>query len=69
MKIPDNMPDKYDKLVLNARQLRQKLLAFNNAHIDATNNKELFREMRAMIVDIAQILKITNGIQRDDDTD
>lgn len=69
MKIPDNIPDKYDKLVLNARQLRQKLATFNNAHIDSTDNKTLFKEMRAMIIDIGQILKIMNGIQKDDDTD
>ena len=69
VKIPDKIPDRYNRLVLNARQLRQKIQSFDNTHIDSTDNKTLFREVRAMMVDIGQILKMMNGIQKDDDVD
>lgn len=69
MKIPDNTGDKYEKIVINFRQARQKLKRLDDNYIDNTNNKVLFKEMRDLFVDVGKILKTMNGIQRDDDTD
>jgi hypothetical protein len=67
--IPDREPDNYEKIVHQFRQARQKVKRLDNAYIDATNNKILFKEIRDILVDIGKILKTMNGIQRDDDTD
>ena len=67
--IPDNPADKYDRLVKNNKQLRRKLKKLDDAYIDATNNKQLFKEIRDILVDIRHFLKVSDGIQSDDDVD
>ena len=70
MNIPDNLPDSYDRVKNNYKQLRQKIKPWrNDSYIDNTNNKVLFKEMRDMILDVLQLFKNTQGIQKDDDTD
>jgi len=64
---PDNEPNKYDKMVTNYKQIRHKIKKMDDAYIDTTNNKQLFKEIRDIFIDMGRILKITNGIQRDDD--
>ena len=65
--IADNPADKYDRLVKNNKQLRRKLKKLDDAYIDATNNKQLFKEIRDILVDIRHFLKVSDGIQSDDD--
>lgn len=67
--IADNPADKYDRLVKNNKQLRRKLKKLDDAYIDATNNKQLFKEIRDILVDIRHFLKVSDGIQSDDDVD
>ena len=70
MNIPDNMPYKYDRIVANYKQLRRKIKPWrDDSYIDNTNNKVLFKEMRDMMIDMLQLLKNAQGIQKDDDTD
>lgn len=70
MKIPDREQDHYGKIVHNYKQLRQKIKPWrNDAYIDSTNNKVLFKEMRDMMIDMLQLFKTAHGIQKDDDTD
>ena len=68
--IPDNVPDKYGKIVHNYKQLRRKIKPWrDDSYIDNTNNKQLFKEMRGMIIDILQLYKVGYGVRQDDDTD
>ncbi len=69
VKIPDNDPNRYDKIVHNFRQARQKVKKLDDNYIDSTNNKVLFKEIRDIFIDIGKILKTMNGVQRDDDVD
>jgi hypothetical protein len=69
VKVPDNPPDKYEKIVHQFRQARQKVKRLDDNYIDSTNNKVLFKEIRDIFIDIGKILKTMNGIQRDDDPD
>lgn len=68
MKVPDNNGDKYDKITNNYKQIRRKLKVLDDAYIDATNNKQVLKEIRDILVDIRQLLKTAHGIQKDDDT-
>ena len=67
--IADNPADKYDRLVKNNKQLRRKLKKLDDAYIDVTNNKQLFKEIRDILIDIRRFLKVSDGIQSDDDVD
>ena len=67
--IADNPADKYDRLVKNNKQLRRKLKKLDDAYIDVTNNKQLFKEIRDILIDIRRFLKVSDGIQSDDDID
>jgi hypothetical protein len=67
--IPDRDPNQYARIAHQFRQARQKVRKLDDAYIDATNNKILFKEIRDIFVDIGKILKTMNGIQRDDDPD
>jgi hypothetical protein len=70
MKIPDSSPYLYEKIVTNYKQLRRKIKPWrDDSYIDNTNNKQLFKEMRDMMIDVLQLLKNAQGIQRDDDKD
>jgi hypothetical protein len=70
MKISDRPRDKYDKIAANYKQLRRKIKPWrDDLYIDNTNNKQLFKEMRGMMIDVLQLFKHSQGIQRDDDTD
>ena len=67
--IADNPADKYDRLVKNNKQLRRKLKKLDDPYIDVTNNKQLFKEIRDILIDIRRFLKVSDGIQSDDDID
>jgi hypothetical protein len=67
--VPNNEPNNYVKIVNNLKQARRKLKPLTNEYIDATNNKQLFKEMRDVMIDILQMFKTAYGVQRDDDTD
>lgn len=67
MQIPDKVEDRYEKILHNFKQARQKLKKLDDNYIDSTNNKQLFKEMRDIFLDVGKIIKTMNGIHRDDD--
>ena len=69
MKIPDRDSGKYGKVVTNYKQIRRKLKKLDDAYIDATDDKVVLKEIRDVLIDIRQLFKLENGIQRDDDID
>ena len=69
MKIPDRPKDRYDGISRNYRQIRRKIKRLDDTYIDSTNNKVILKDIRDILVDMRQLFKLENGIQRDDDTD
>lgn len=69
IKIPDRDPDRYDKIVHNYQQIRKKLKKLDDTYIDNTNNKQIFKEIRDILIDMRQLLKAGYGVRADDDKD
>jgi hypothetical protein len=69
MNIPDKTPNKYDKMVLNYKQVRQKLKKLSDPYINTTDNKQVLKDIRDILKDFTLLQKHGLGIQKDDDTD
>lgn len=69
MIIPDKTEDKNEKLVHGYQQLRKRLRIMDDDYIDNTNNKQVIKEIRDILVIMGQMLKVMNGVQKDQDVD
>lgn len=65
--IPDRTDDHYDRIIRNFKQAKQKIKKLDDVYIDSTNNKQVLKDIRDILIDIGQIFKTMNGVQRDDD--
>jgi hypothetical protein len=66
---PDRDPQRYIKVVNNYQQIRKKLRKLDDNYIDNTNNKQVFKEIRDILIDIRQLLKNSEGIRVDHDVE
>lgn len=64
MKIPDNIPDKYDRITSNYKQVKTKINQLERSALLLTDNEKI---ILAILKDIQQMIKTMNGIQKDDD--
>lgn len=64
--IPDKDPDKFPKLKANYKQIKTRLLDLS-ATVETDTPKQSIVKIGLILNDIRQILRLMNGIHKDDE--